>query len=320
MDQGYVRAVRRELTAFLGFEPTDPKIMVDVRVEASATMDGYTRQYVRYPSRSGGIVSGFIFLPGTIDEQRDGGFQRPGIVVFHQHASQWHLGKSEIAGLEGDRWQAFGPALARAGFVVLAPDALGFEERRMSGELTRPHPNDWTEHYNNMAYRLLKGDSLMATVLSDAADALTVLSQHTLVCSQSLGLLGHSMGGNTVLFHAAVDERVSFAVSSGSAASFGAKMAAGTGIEMAEVLPGFCERFEVEDLLVAAAAIPYLVCSATEDPYSHDSDKVVAQAIRRGGSASPDGGLQSRHDEGGHALNQERFDAIVAWLQTQTGN
>lgn len=55
------------------------------------------------------------------------------VVVHHQHHAQWHLGKSEVAGLDGDRWQAFGPALARRGVTVMAHDAVGFEDRRPGG-------------------------------------------------------------------------------------------------------------------------------------------------------------------------------------------
>ena len=53
----------------------------------------------------------------------------PGICIWHQHAGQWHLGKSEPAGLAGNEMHHTGAALAREGYVVLCPDALGFEER-----------------------------------------------------------------------------------------------------------------------------------------------------------------------------------------------
>jgi dienelactone hydrolase len=48
----------------------------------------------------------------------------PAVAVFHQHVGQRHFGKSEVFGLVGDPCQAFGPALARAGFIVLARDSL----------------------------------------------------------------------------------------------------------------------------------------------------------------------------------------------------
>lgn len=32
----------------------------------------------------------------------------PAVVAHHQHASEWHFGKSEVAGIVGDPHQAFG--------------------------------------------------------------------------------------------------------------------------------------------------------------------------------------------------------------------
>ena len=52
------------------------------------------------------------------------------------------------------------------GLVVLAVDALCFEERRTSRAGIAPSPDaDWLQHYNQMCYRLLRGDTLMRRVL-----------------------------------------------------------------------------------------------------------------------------------------------------------
>ncbi len=40
------------------------------------------------------------------------------------------LGKSEVCGLAGNPLQAFGVALVKKGFVVLAPDSICFEDRK----------------------------------------------------------------------------------------------------------------------------------------------------------------------------------------------
>jgi dienelactone hydrolase len=56
------------------------------------------------------------------------------LVVFHQHAGRYGLGKSEPAGLAGDPMHHTGARLAEQGFVVLCADALCFEERQ------RGHP------------------------------------------------------------------------------------------------------------------------------------------------------------------------------------
>ncbi len=130
-----------------------------------------------------------------------------------------------------------------------------------------------------------------------------------------IGILGHSYGGNTVLFHGALDERIRFACSSGAACTYRYKMANQVGIEMAEAIPGFAARFDIPDLVACFGSHPLLVLSATEDKSSFDADQVVAAAQR----LNP--GIQIVHKRypGGHALTRERFDAIVRWLVAHGG-
>jgi len=133
---------------------------------------------------------------------------------------QHHLGKAEVAGLAGEPLQAFGPALARRGVVVLAPDSICFEDRRPSGPGTEPREGDFIEHLKEASYRLVSGRLLMTTVRGDAARALSALRSLPAVDPARAGVLGHSYGGNTTLFHAALDERVRLAAASGAAASY----------------------------------------------------------------------------------------------------
>jgi hypothetical protein len=48
------------------------------------------------------------------------------IFAHHQHAGQFHLGKSEVVGLAGNPDQAYAAELAERGYVVIAPDAVTF--------------------------------------------------------------------------------------------------------------------------------------------------------------------------------------------------
>lgn len=305
-----IAELRRELAEVLSFvEPATNPPAADV--VSSLAEEGFVRHRVEYQVADGDVVRAYLFEP----------LQRgpwPGVVVFHQHASQWHFGKSEVAGLVGDRWQAFGPALARAGIAILAPDSIAFEDRRHGVTGSEPHEDDWLQHYNEMAYRLLKGDTLMGKVLSDAADALSVLRSQPGVADDRVGVLGHSYGGNTVLFHAAVDDRVRFAASSGAACSFRTKMASRTGIEMSEVIPGFCTRFDVDDLIRAIAPRPLLLVYADGDPYSKDGPDMAGLAAPA--YASAPAALTSHHYTGGHSLDRERFTRIVNWtIETTSG-
>ncbi|MGI9625931.1 MAG: dienelactone hydrolase family protein [Longimicrobiales bacterium] len=259
----------------------------------------YTRTLVEYEGLEGDPIRAYLFQPSTAPPVG-------GVVAFHQHAGEFHLGKSEVAGLEGDALQAFGPVLASRGVVVLAPDAISFEDRRAREEGTEPTEGDWLQHYNAMAYRLVSGDVLMRKCLDDAQRALSVLEATDQLAGSRLGVMGHSYGGTTALYHAAVDARCSFACVSGSACSFEARTQAGTGINMFELVPGLTNHLDTHDLMRAIAPRDLLVVSATRDPYSADADRVVER------SGVED--VTQVRVEGDHALDQHRFDAIVNWV------
>jgi dienelactone hydrolase len=274
---------------------------------SSTRRDGYTEQRVRYVNAEEEPVEAFLLKP-------DAGGSAPGVVVFHQHNGEWHLGKSEVAGLAGDPSQALGPLLARRGFAVLAPDAACFEDRRRNGRGTCPRAGDRDQHYNEMAYRLVQGSLLMSLVVADAALAVSVLAATEGVEANLVGALGHSMGGHTVLFAAALDERIRFACASGAACSYRARIATGTGIEVAQVIPGVLTLTDFDGLVSLIAPRPCLIVSATEDPYSHDAPTIVAEASHAYEKLGARGKLDHLRYVGAHALSTERVDAMIQWM------
>ena len=261
--------------------------------------DGFNRTRIEYRGLEGDRIPAFLFTP----EGRDA---RGGVVVFHQHNGEFHFGKSEVAGEVGDAFQAFGPALARKGLAVLAPDSVSFEDRRGAVQGVEPDYYDWLQHYNAMSYRLLDGDLLMRKCLDDAQRALSVLLQATGIDAQRVGVAGHSYGGYTALYHAAVDARCRFACISGAVCSFETRRREGTGITLFETVPGLARQVDTHDVLSAIAPRPTMVVSGTDDKYSRDADQVVAKAA---GEAI----TEFRVDRG-HALDRERFDVIVEWI------
>jgi dienelactone hydrolase len=261
--------------------------------------DGFDRERIEYRGLEGDLIPAFLFTPR--DRKTLGG-----VVVFHQHNGEFHLGKSEVAGEVGDAFQAFGPALARRGLAVLAPDSITFEDRRGAVQGTEPDYYDWLQHYNAMSYRLLDGDLLMRKCLDDAQRALSVLLQAAEIDECNVGVAGHSYGGYTALYHAAVDARCRFACISGAVCSFERRRREGTGITLFETVPGLARQIDTHDVLSAIAPRPTMVVSGSEDKYSRDADQVVAKV-------AGDFITELRVDRG-HALDQERFDAIVAWI------
>jgi dienelactone hydrolase len=303
-----VDRLRQAISAFLQF--SIPHDTVPFETHAVVKEHAYDRLRITYDNEEHDPIPAFLLMP-------HGAGPFPAVLVHHQHHSQWHLGKSEICGLAGDPLQAFGPALARHGIVVLAPDAICFEDRRAqrSGIAPAPSPDaDWLQHYNALCYRLLRGDTLMRRVLMDAARGVSLLRAHRAVDSQRIGTLGHSYGGNTVLFHAAVDVRLGFACASGAACTYATKMRQGTGIEMAEIIPGFTQRFDIQDLLKCMAPRKTLIVSATEDQYSQDAEVIIRTARATFAALGAEGNLAHRQYRGGHAHTHERFEDIVEWI------
>jgi dienelactone hydrolase len=302
--------LRQQISEFLRF--SIPETPVSFEIQNTTEEHGYQRMLIHYASQEGDRIPAFLLMP---DAAANGEGPFAAVLVHHQHNSQRHLGKSEVCGLVGDPLQAFGPTLASQGIIVLAPDSICFEDRRMNRSGTEPDEGaDDDQHYNEMCYRLLRGDTLMRKVLSDSAQGISLLRGLPSVDPARIGMLGHSYGGNTVLFHGALDERICFACSSGAACSYQYKLAHQVGIEMAEVIPGFAACYDIPDLAACFAPRQLLIVSATNDAASQDADRIVTAAREICASAGVSEHIEHQRYAGKHKLTQERFDDIVRWL------
>lgn len=121
-----VSSLRSDVLTLLGAFPT----RVSLRPRVGATIDerGYARARVTYRVEAGERVPAWLLMPhGAVPS---GGW--PALLAVHQHAGQYDLGKAEPAGLAGDPMYHYGHELAQRGYVVLCPDLLCFEERRLA--------------------------------------------------------------------------------------------------------------------------------------------------------------------------------------------
>jgi dienelactone hydrolase len=312
-------SLRERITSLLGLSP--PSVIAGAQVLSSTEEHGFERKLVQYPARDGELIQAFLFAPS--------GPIRGAALALHQHNSQWEIGKSEVAGLAGDPLQAFGPSLARQGIAVLAPDSVGFESRMKAvhggiagGIALAPQPGrpystaeGWLQYYNQMAHRLVAGDLLIRKVLEDCADGLSVL--HRVHGPPRLGVIGHSFGGIAALFLAALDTRVAFACSSGAVGSLRKKLASGTGLDMSLVIPGFLERFDMDDVLRCVAPRKIFVVSSESDPYTADAGEVVANAQPAFREQHCEGHLLHLRVPGLHALDPQRARAMVEWMLSE---
>ena len=124
------------------------------------------------------------------------------LVVFHQHAGRYDLGKSEPAGLAGDPMHHTGARLAEQGFVVLCADALCFEERQR-GHPALPaalKPNGDGSAYERIEFLryVVDGKSMAWKNILDIRRAVDYLVSRPEVAADRMGCYGHSMGSTHV--------------------------------------------------------------------------------------------------------------------------
>lgn len=181
--------------------PLDPKPVSEEVVPAGVHINGlhgsYTRRKVSLQVAAGQRMNVWLLVPPGI-----GPF--PAVLACHQTVAE---GKDEPAGLGGVHSQVnFGPFLASRGFVVLAADSPTAGER-FDGTKDRVWDTSAME---------AKDPSwcLLGQRLHDHQCCLDYLETLPFVDPKRLGAIGHSLGGESVLVLAAMDDRVAAAVAS----------------------------------------------------------------------------------------------------------
>jgi dienelactone hydrolase len=146
--------------------------------------DGYRIESVYYEVEPGDRVPAMLLVPDGVDA----GHPAPAVAIWHQHNGEWHLGKTEPAGLAGNPMHHTGVALVREGYVVLCPDALCFEERQS------PHlPGGNFERFEFLRY-VVAGKCMAWKNILDMRRAVDFLCQRPEVDRDRIGCYGHSMG------------------------------------------------------------------------------------------------------------------------------
>jgi len=162
-------------------EPCEPAARVEEVIEA----DGYRLEKVTFQVEPGERMPAYLLVPQGVSACQPA----PGICVWHQHNGEWHLGKSEPAGLAGNPMHHTGAALAREGYVVLCPDALGFEERQQPYRLQGGD----LERFLFLRY-VVEGKCLAWKNILDMRRAVDYLISRPEVDAGRIGCYGHSMG------------------------------------------------------------------------------------------------------------------------------
>lgn len=218
------------------------------------TREDHFVEYITYNGDAGERIPAYLLVPADIDQPR------PAIVALHQHAGQFEMGKSEVAGMTGDPDQAIGNILVEAGYVVLAPDTLAFEQRR-----GRVQQGAYYERYVAMR-ELLYGRTLTAKYVADASRAVDYLVSRPEVDADRLGVVGHSMGGTGTVFAAALDERFQAAFSNCGVCTYQAILRDEVIHNFMLYVPGLLNLCDMGDIIALTAPRAFMISSGAHDP------------------------------------------------------
>ena len=198
--------------------PARPR--ASLKVLESVQLEGGTRYKIEYLSEPpdllfstpADIVRAYLFVPDHGEKEK-----LPAVLAIHQDGPQSHIGKSEPAGLAGDKNLFYGVELFQRGYVVLCADRFGHAERRRvaPNDLNSIDPNRDDELFNHrIGQLLLAGRNFIGKEVYDLMVGADVLSSLAYVDNNRIGAIGHSAGGNSLAYFMFADRRVRVGISS----------------------------------------------------------------------------------------------------------
>jgi dienelactone hydrolase len=188
----------------------EEKVPLEPQVLAEEDCGSYVRRKVSIQVQEKDRMPAYLLVPKKLEGRV------PAIVCFYGTTSG--AGKETTVGLSGarpgsppERNRAFAIDMVEAGFVALAPDYLRDGERVKPGK----RPYDTTDFYEQFPDWSIHGKDAWDT--SRAIDYLQTLD---FVDGEKIGMVGHSYGGHSTIFTAALDERIKAAFANGPVSDF----------------------------------------------------------------------------------------------------
>lgn len=253
--------LREAFARILGGFPKD-RSQLNPRIVEEKDYPEYLLQRIVYDSDIDLPIPAYVLKPKKSDEKL------PAIVACHGHG----YGSKEIVGLNPDGTdnlsdpgyqKNFALELVKRGFLVIAPDLLGFGDRRLEQDRNK-EPNESSCHMIS-TYLLMLGKTMAGLRVYDTIRTIDYLETRDDVDINRIGCMGISGGGLVCGFTSALDERIKAAVISGYTNTF--KDSVMSILHCVDnFVPGLVNHAEMPDILGLIAPRPLLVESGISDP------------------------------------------------------
>lgn len=247
----WLRAKRRQFLRLLGGLPD--RTPLHAHTTKREEERGRTIEWVGYEAEPDDVVPAVMLIP------RGRTPPLPAVICHHQHAGQFELGKSEVLGWKGNPQQAYAAELCARGYITLAPDAIGFEERA--------HPRMSGQHYEGFLAQeyLLKGLTLQGKLIWDVIRAVDYLASRPEVDPGRIGMIGHSLGAAETWFSMAAEPRIKVGAASCATTTYVAIMGAEALHNPAFYVPGILKWGDIPEIVSLIAPRPLLILNGEQD-------------------------------------------------------
>ena len=201
----------------LGSGPAE-KVPLDPQILSEQDCGSYLRRKVSIQVQANDRMPAYLLLPKTSRPAGTGTRRArfPAVICFYGTTSG--AGKETTVGISGrtpgsppERNAAFAIDMVEAGFVAFAPDYLRDGERVTPGR----RPYDTTDFYRQFPDWTIHGKDLW-----DTSRAIDYLQSLDFVDPEKIGMVGHSYGGHSTIFAAALEPRIKVAVANGPVSDF----------------------------------------------------------------------------------------------------
>lgn len=304
--------LRTHVQERLGGSPTVTAALNPVVLEHNVC-DGYIRERIEITTYAGLRMPVYILTPQNVSATYN---EIPAVIACHGHG----YGSREICGLEPDGsprkgepglHKDFALALVKRGYVVAAPELLGFGDRRL--EEDREAPPGTSSCTKIAAHLLMSGHTLAGHRVYETRRVLDYLLTRPEVDTERIGSMGISGGGLVTAFTAALDERCKAAVVSGYASTFHGSILDRNHC-LDNYIPGILQEAELPDIIGLIAPRPLFLEIGSEDLVFplHSAQEAHERLKKIYTHADAGQALGADYFAGGHEISGAR---AYDWLQ-----
>ncbi len=301
---------RKNIIKCLGKFPL--KCNSNLNIESTKEKEYYYENLITYYVELNEKVSAYLLVPKNIKDKT------PAIVGIHQHAGQWHIGKSEVVGLGGNEMYHYGVELANQGYVVIAPDLLCFEDRIPNNFNKGRDEHKMYERFMFCKY-INEGSCLQTKYLHDLSVTIDILCSLEYVNQKLLGVIGHSLGGQESAWIMWYDKRLKFGIASCGISTMKSLFENNISHNFALYIPGFNTICDIDTLVSAIAPRSFLMTNGNTDKlFPIEGVKQIAETAKNSYEKAGCGeNFQSIIFNGGHSFNTKIKEEVYDWINKQ---